>query len=125
MTRTLLMGAAALAVVALAAPAALASPPQLVGTVGPRFTIVLTKGGKKVTKLPAGTYVFVVKDRSSMHSFGLDGPNGFAKDFTSVSFMGTKTFTVKLKPGSYKFYCSPHEATMFGRFTVAGAGRGY
>ena len=31
---------------------------------------------------------------------------------------GTKTVTLKLKAGSYKFYCPSHEAEMFGHFTV-------
>ena len=54
-----------------------------------------------------------------MHSYGLDGPNGFAKDFTSVSFKGSKTFTLNLKAGKYKYYCTPHESSMFGNFTVS------
>ena len=97
----------------------LASTPKLTGTVGPGFTITLTQGGKKVTKLKAGSYTFAIKDSSAAHSYGLDGPNGFAKDFTSVSFKGSKTFTLKLKPGTYKFYCSPHESSMFGNFKVS------
>ena len=114
----LTMGLMTAVTVALAS-ASLASTPKLTGTVGPGFTITLTQGGKKVTKLKAGKYTLVVNDKSSMHSYGLDGPNGFAKDFTSVSFKGTKTFTVTLKAGKYKFYCTPHESTMFGNFTVS------
>ena len=113
----------ALAVVSVAtampASASLAKAPRLTGTVGPGYTITLTKAGKKVTKLKAGTYTFVIQDKSSSHSYGLDGPNGFAKDFTGVSFKGTKTFTVKLKAGKYKYYCSAHESTMFHNFTVS------
>ena len=101
------------------ASTSLASPPKLTGTDGPGYTITLTSGGKKVMKLKAGSYTFAISDRSSKHSYGLDGPNGFAKDFTSVSYKGSKTFTVKLKPGSYKFYCSAHESSMFGRFKVS------
>jgi hypothetical protein len=41
-------------------------------TVGPGFTITLTKGGKKVTRLSAGRYQLVVRDRSTMHSFVLE-----------------------------------------------------
>jgi plastocyanin len=48
----------------------------------------------------------------------MDGPSGFDKDFTKVPFVGTKTVTVKLKAGKYKFYCPPHESSMFGKFTV-------
>jgi len=108
----------AMAALALAVTAAAATP-KLNGTVGPGFTITLTKSGTKVTKLKAGKYTFVISDKSSIHSYGLDGPNGFAKDFTSVSFKGTKTFTITLKKGKYKFYCQPHESTMFGNFTVS------
>ncbi len=118
--RKLLVALAAVTVaMAVLASASFASTPKLSGTVGPGFTITLTQGGKKVSKLKAGTYTFAINDRSSIHSFGLDGPKGFAKDFTSVSFKGTKTFTVLLKAGKYKYYCTPHESTMFGNFTVS------
>ena len=103
-------------------PAALASAlstPKLAGTVGPGFTISLTKGGKKVTKLKAGKYTFVVSDKASIHNFELEGPKGFEKEVTDVSFKGTKTVTFTLKAGSYKFYCKPHEGSMFGNFKVS------
>lgn len=119
MTRLLVATAAVLAATAVLASASLAATTKLTGTVGPGFTITLTEGGKKVTKLKAGTYMFVINDKSSMHSFGLDGPKGFAKDFTGVSFKGSKTFTVTLKAGKYKYYCQPHESSMFGNFTVS------
>ena len=48
----------------------------------------------------------------------LDGPHGFAKDFTTVPFTGTKTKTLTLKKGKYKYYCKAHESTMFHFFTV-------
>jgi plastocyanin len=36
---------------------------------------------------------------------------------TAVSAVGTKTFTVRLKKGTYKFICDPHPF-MKGSFTV-------
>ena len=36
-----------------------------------------------------------------------------------MPFKGTKTITLTLKKGKYKFYCEPHESTMFGNFTVS------
>jgi plastocyanin len=107
--------AAALTATALAQHAA---TPKLVGTVGPGYTINLTAGGKKVARLKAGTYSFLIRDRASIHAWSLDGPNGFAKDLTKVPFVGTKTVTLKLKAGKYKYYCPPHESMMFGHFTV-------
>ena len=112
------LGLVALAIGGLAIAPSHAAAPKLVGTVGPGYTIKLTQGGKKVTKLKAGTYTFVISDKSSFHSYGLDGPKGYAKDFTSVPFKGTKTFTVKLKAGKYKYYCAAHQSSMFGFFTV-------
>jgi plastocyanin len=119
MSRVRIAGIAALASSLLVVAAAPAATPTLNGTVGPGFTIKLTQAGKKVSTLKAGSYTFVISDKSSMHSFGLDGPKGFAKDFTSVGFTGTKTITVTLKKGSYKFYCQPHESSMFGTFKVS------
>jgi plastocyanin len=117
--KTLTAAATAATLMIVLVQSAPAATPKLTGTVGPGFTITLTQGGKKVTKLKAGTYSFVINDKASIHNYELDGPHGYAKDFTSVPFKGTKTFTVKLKAGKYKYYCAPHEATMFGSFTVS------
>ena len=48
---------------ALMVPSALAATPTLTGTVGPGFTITLTKAGPKVTKLKAGTYIIKISDK--------------------------------------------------------------
>jgi hypothetical protein len=109
--------AVALTVVAAALSRAEASP-TLSGTVGPNFTITLKKSGKLVKTLKAGSYQFVINDRSNFHGYSLDGPHGFAKDFTKIPFVGKKTFVVKLKAGKYKYYCPNHESTMFAHFTV-------
>ena len=108
---------AVVAALALAGSAS-ASTPTLVGTVGPGFTITLKENGKAVKTLKHGTYKLIVHDQATIHAFSLDGPHGFAKDFTTVPFTGTKTFTLKLVVGKYKYYCPPHEPTMFGQFTV-------
>src|SRR6476659_10058850 len=112
--RILLAVATAAALTVVMAPAATpaASVTKVNGTVGPGFTIGLTQGGKKATKLKAGKVTFVVSDKASIHNFALDGPKGFEKKLTDVSFKGTKTITLTLKPGTYKFYCEPHESSM-------------
>lgn len=119
-----LLALAAVAAVALAlAAGGLARPAaskKLVGTVGPGFTIKLTQKGKRVKTLKAGTYTFVIRDKSSAHNFELEKVKGgeFEKEFTDVSAKGTKTARVKLTKGKYKYYCKPHESTMRGFFTV-------
>jgi plastocyanin len=114
------LGLVALALGALAIAPAQAAAPKLVGTVGPGFTIKLTSGGKKVTKLRAGKYTFVIADKASIHNFVLEQESGgkWEKQLTSVRFVGKKTVTVTLKKGKWKYYCAPHESMMFGFFTV-------
>src|SRR5687768_2446663 len=109
----------ALAVVALIGPAgSQAATPKLIATVGPGFTISLkTPSGKKVTSLKRGTYAITVNDRSSHHDFRLKGP-GLDKVLSSVSAVGKKTVTVRLRAGRYQFTCNPHAAAMRGAFTV-------
>jgi hypothetical protein len=105
---------------ALAVPAAEAATAgsTLNGTVGPGFSISLTQGGKKVSKLKAGSYKLVVKDKASIHDFHLTGP-GLNKVVTSVGFVGSKTITVKLKAGKYTYVCDPHASSMRGSFSVS------
>jgi len=96
------------------------STPTLTGTVGPGFTISLKSKGKAVKALNAGAYKFVVADKASIHGFTLEQEKGgkFEKALTPVPFTGTKTVTVKLKAGKWKFYCPSHESSMFGFFIV-------
>jgi plastocyanin len=122
MKRRLLVVGIAFAVAATALTAAAFARHQssltLIGTVGPGYTIDLRVGGQKLVRLKAGSYKFVLHDKSSIHGWSLDGPNGFAKDLTPVPFTGTKTITLNLKAGKYKFYCPPHESQMFGHFSA-------
>ena len=96
------------------------SHPKLIGTVGKNnaYKIDLTSKGKVAKTLNPGTYTLVIHDGSSMHNYELDGPHGKSWTFTSVSFVGTKTITLKLTAGKYKAYCAPHESVMFQHFTV-------
>ena len=122
MNRTTLLTTAAIAAsLALAAPAlagsAAATP--LAGTVGPGFTITLTKSGKPVKTLKPGSYKITVADKSSSHDFHIFGP-GVNNKITTVPFKGTKSATVTLKKGKYTFQCDPHAASgMKSTFTVS------
>jgi plastocyanin len=117
MSRIHLALVAGLAALAVAVGPASAATPKLVGTVGPGFTITLTKGGKKVKSLKAGKYTIVINDKSNIHNFHLKGP-GLSKS-TSVSFVGNKTWTVTLKKATYRYVCDPHASSMKGSFTVS------
>ena len=117
MTKTVLAVLAVTASLAIASTAfGSSSAKTLNGTVGPGFTISLKMGGKPVKSLKAGTYKFVITDKSNIHDFALKG--AMNKSLTTVGFVGNKTVTVKLKKGKYTFYCMPHASIMHGSFTV-------
>jgi hypothetical protein len=112
--------AVVLVAASLAVAGAAAAPAKVLGTVGPGHTIDLRLGGKKVKKLKAGVpYRFVISDRSEDHDFRLVGPR-LNKVLTGVEFVGSKTVTLKLKPGAYRFFCAPHADDMHGGFRAAG-----
>jgi plastocyanin len=110
MRRTVLTVTVA-AALALALPA-LAATPTFKGTVGPGFTITMAK---KPTK--AGKIKLVIADLATDHNFHLTGPG--VNVSTSVAAKGTKTFTITLKKGTYKFVCDPHASFMKGSFKVS------
>jgi plastocyanin len=111
-----LVAAGAVALLA-SSPAAPLTPPKLFGTVGPGFTITLKQNAKAVKRLKPGSYTFVISDKATFHNFVVEGP-GVERDITTVPFKGTKTVTIRLRKGKYKFYCRPHESSMFGFVTV-------
>ena len=118
MSRIALLTAGLVGALALAAPiGATSSVTKLTGTVGPGFTITLKKGTAKVKTLKAGSYKITVSDKSNIHNFHLKGP-GVNKIITATPFKGTKTVTVKLKKGTYKYVCDPHASFMHGSFKV-------
>jgi plastocyanin len=107
------LAAAVSAVLVFAAvPAVAATTPAFKGTVGPGYTISMAK---KPTK--AGKITLTVSDKSSFHNFHLRGPGVDVK--TSVGAAGTKSFTVTLKKGTYRFVCDPHASSMKGSFKVS------
>jgi plastocyanin len=119
--RTLVaMAAGATALLVAGAAQSQGTATKLTGTVGPGFTIKLTKGGKKFTSLNAGKYSFAITDKSSIHDFTLEQQKGgkFEKHLTTVPATGSKTVAVTLKKGKWKYYCSAHEDLMHGFFTV-------
>jgi plastocyanin len=104
-----LVGALVFAVAASAS--ASAKVHKLTGTDGPGFTITMSA---KTVK--AGSYVITIHDKSSIHNFHLTGPGVNKK--TSVTAIGTFTWKVTLKKGTYKFVCDPHKTIMHGVLKV-------
>jgi hypothetical protein len=119
--RRLLLSALAAGALASAVQAGATRYPRLEGTVGPGFTITLRDShAKRVTNAKAGTYTFVVRDRASSHDFTLEQVSGgaFEQVLTGDGLTGTRTVTVKLTPGKWRYFCVAHEPAMFGFFMV-------
>jgi plastocyanin len=119
MSRISFLVAFVVAALATTGPTAAAPAQTVTGTVGPGFTISLTKGGQPVAKLKAHkAYRFVITDRATIHDFHLRGP-GIDRVLTSVTFQGTKSYTFTLAKGTYSYFCDPHQPVMHGSFRVA------
>jgi plastocyanin len=86
---------------------------KLAGTVGPGNSISLKKTSGS---LKAGKFTISVRDKSKAHNFHLSGP-GVNKS-TSVAFVGSKTWTVTLKKGTYRFQSDPQKSKVKGSLKI-------
>ena len=108
--------AATAAALVVAGPTA-ADNPQLVGNVGPGFTISLhDPAGNAVNHVDPGTYTLLVHDQSDIHNFDLTGPGVNVR--TDIEFVGDQTFTVTFVDGRYTYVCDAHFGTMDGKLTA-------
>jgi hypothetical protein len=115
---TVLFAATALVSIGVAATMKATALPKLKGTIGPGYTISLKDAhGKAVKMLRHGRYTLVVQDKAGIHNFTLNGPGIKNKTISGTSFVGTKTVTVTLKTGKYRFYCTVHPSVS-GTFKV-------
>jgi len=112
--RFLLVSTALAGTLALSGPTA-ADDTQLVGNVGPGYSISLhDAAGNAVTRLDPGTYTLLVHDQSDIHNFDLSGPG--VKVATDIEGVGDKTFTITIAQGTYRFVCDAHATLMHGTF---------
>jgi hypothetical protein len=109
-----LAAAAAIVLVPAATPATL---PQLIGSVGPGFSITIQHpDGSAVTQIDPGTYEIIVRDQSIEHNFHLSGPG--VNQVTQVETESTVTWTVTFVEGRYSVVCDPHSTQMHREFVV-------
>ncbi len=114
MRSPLLVATVSAAALLLSGPTA-ADNTQLVGNVGPGYSISLhDASGNAVTQLDPGTYTLLVHDQSDIHDFDLSGPG--VKAATDIEFVGDKTFTITIAQGTYTFVCDAHSSLMHGKF---------
>ncbi|MGZ4412002.1 MAG: hypothetical protein ACXVY8_07690 [Gaiellaceae bacterium] len=80
-------------------------------------SVGVTENGQQVRKLAPGHVVLVVFDRSATQSFHLTGP-GIDKTMP-VGWLGTTTWDLVLKPGTYRFYSDGKGSKLSGSFRVS------
>jgi hypothetical protein len=98
-------------------PTSKPKPTRLVGTVGPGLSISLVNAaGTRVRTVRAGAAAVTVRDRSRAHDFHLAGPGVNRR--TGVAFRGTQSWTVKLRPGTLRWWCDTHPKRLRGSATV-------
>src|SRR5438067_3748593 len=78
---------------------------KLFAQVGPgsRTITLKTADGKTVSRLRAGRYMVVVRDRSPTRNFHLVGPAGGLNKKTTARFVGVTTWTVRFTKGTYQY----------------------
>jgi hypothetical protein len=90
---------------------------ELLASVGPGRSISLRLGdGTRVARLKAGSYTFVVTDRSRHDNFHLTGR---VDRKTGIAFAGTRRWIVELKKGTYRYRSDAHPRTLRGTFSVS------
>jgi plastocyanin len=105
------LGAVAALVVTSVVQAAPSARKKLSGFDGPGFVIGMSK-----RTVSAGQFRITINDKSGIHNFHLIGPGINRR--TGVAFVGTVKWNVTLQPGTYRFICDPHAATMKGTLRV-------
>ena len=92
--------------------------PDFIFTVGPDQKIgTFYSDGRRMTRIPPGTYTIQVHDLSTSHDFHLTGPGVDKK--TSVADIEHPIWTVTFRAGTYRFKCDVHATAMKGSFVVA------
>ena len=90
------------------------------GTDGPGYTITLKKSGKLVKTLKAGSYMFVINDKSNIHGYSLRRPARLREGLRHEDpARGQEDGGREAEGREAQVLLSPnHESTMFAHFTV-------
>jgi hypothetical protein len=77
---------------------------QLLALVSPAGVVVVQdKAGRRVMTLHTGEYTLTVRDRSGRQNFHLIGSDPSINPKTSIKFVGTATWKLRLFPGGYRY----------------------
>jgi len=60
--------------------------------------------GRRVTTIPAGSFVLTVRDRSKRQNFHLVGPTPTTGKRTGIRFVGTVRWALTFPTGTYRYY---------------------
>ncbi len=103
-------------------PVAKASASRLAGTLkvtlNAKDVLSVLKNGKRVVKLPTGTYNVIVSDKSRKRDVTLRRIGGTSTLLTGRAFKGTKKVSIDLVGGQWKIYSAAREQAVFAFFRV-------
>jgi hypothetical protein len=88
----------------LVGSAAVTSLGTLQAVVHRNGVLTLTRAGKIVSSLPTGRWTLLVHDVSVKSGLSLQKANGKAETITSAAFAGSRTLTLTLRPGRWRFF---------------------
>jgi hypothetical protein len=91
-------------------------PTALTASVGPGAMSLKTPGSDPLTALEAGDYTLTVSDLSAKNNFHLIGPG--VNMATTKRFVGTKTWTLRLTAGTYRYRSDRKASHLRGSFAV-------
>lgn len=96
-------------------------PHEVTVAVGPgRRLTLMTPYGQPVTALEAGKYTFAASDESRTDNFHITGPK--VNVATGLRFRGARTWTLRLRPGTYHYRSDRTKSLLRGTFVVLTAG---
>jgi hypothetical protein len=73
----------------------------------------LTRNGKNVTSLRAGSWTFSVDDESHRAGFAVQMLHGKTQTITGAAFVGSRDVTLALRPGRWSFFSPGARKTTF------------
>jgi hypothetical protein len=94
----------------LVGSAAISSLGTLFAVVHRSGVLTVTRAGKSVSSLPTGHWTLVVHDTSAKNGLSLQKGSIKAETITTAAFAGSRTLTLTLAPGRWRFFSTPGES---------------
>jgi hypothetical protein len=96
----------------LVGSAAASSQGTLRAVIHQNGVLTLTRAGNSVSSLPTGRWTLLVRDMSGKSGLSLQKGSIKAETITTAAFAGSRTLTLTLEPGRWRFLSSPGKSAV-------------